>query len=84
MKKSRIICSAKNVENPATFAEGFWPEFQGRGRFMKYSMSVPIPLLLLSNLLVTSPKRELHNFSTELRALYVDLFIAKLSVAGWF
>ena len=38
-QKSRIICYAKNVENPATFAEGFWPEFQARGRFMKYSMS---------------------------------------------
>ena len=40
MSKSHIICFAKNVENLATFAEGFWPEFQPRGRFMKYSMSV--------------------------------------------
>ena len=34
-----MICYAKNGENPATFVEGFWPEFQARGRFMKYSMS---------------------------------------------
>ena len=26
-QKSRIICYAKNVENPTTFVEGFWPEF---------------------------------------------------------
>ena len=38
-QKSRMICYAKNVENPTTFAEGFGPEFQARGRFMKYSMS---------------------------------------------
>ena len=38
-QKSRMICYPKNVENPATFVEGFWPEFQARGRFMKYSMS---------------------------------------------
>ena len=30
---------AKNVENPATFVEGFWPEFYARGRIMKSSMS---------------------------------------------
>ena len=35
-----MIRYAKNVENPATFVEGFWPEFLGRGRFMKYSMFV--------------------------------------------
>ena len=34
-----MICYPKNVKNPATFVEGFWPEFQARGRFMKYSMS---------------------------------------------
>ena len=39
-QKSRIICYAKNVENPATFVEGFGPEFQARGSFIKYSMSV--------------------------------------------
>ena len=33
-----MICYAKNVENPATFVEGFWPELQAPGRFMKYSM----------------------------------------------
>ena len=38
-QKSGITCYAKNVENPATFVEGFWTEFQARGRFMKYSMS---------------------------------------------
>ena len=27
------------MENPASFAEGFWPEFQAHRRFMKYSMS---------------------------------------------
>ena len=32
MSKSRMIFYAKSVE-------GFWPEFQARGRFMKYSMS---------------------------------------------
>ena len=29
----------KKCQNPATFVEGFWPEFPARGRFMKYSMS---------------------------------------------
>ena len=33
------ICFLKNVENHATFVEGFWPEFYTHGRFMKYSMS---------------------------------------------
>ena len=28
-----LLC--KNVENPATFVEGFGPEFQARGSFMK-------------------------------------------------
>ena len=46
-QKSRIICYAKNVENPATFAEGFWPEFQARGRFMNYSMSASQKLYAL-------------------------------------
>ena len=32
-----LLC--KNVENYATFAEGFCPEFYARGRLMKYSMS---------------------------------------------
>ena len=35
-----MMCHAKNVENHATFVEGFWPEFYAHGRFMKYSMSV--------------------------------------------
>ena len=34
-----MICYVKNVENHATFVEGFWPEFYARGRFMQYSMS---------------------------------------------
>ena len=33
----KFLC--KNVENPANFVEGFLPEYQARGRFMKYSMS---------------------------------------------
>ena len=33
------MCYAKNVENHATFVEGFWPEINTRGRFMKYSLS---------------------------------------------
>ena len=40
-EKSYIICYAKNIENHATFAEGFWAEFNACGRFMKYSMSTP-------------------------------------------
>ena len=39
-QKYRIICYAKNVENRATFLEGFYPEFYARGRFIKYSMFV--------------------------------------------
>ena len=39
IKKSGIIYYAKNVENHATFVEGFWPEFYARGRLMKYSVS---------------------------------------------
>ena len=38
-KKSGMIWYAINVENPATFEEGYWPEFYARGRLMKYSMS---------------------------------------------
>ena len=30
----------KNVGNRVIFAEGFWPVFYARGRFMKYSMFV--------------------------------------------
>ena len=37
-----MICYAKNVENHATFVEGFSPEFNPRRRFMKHSMSAPI------------------------------------------
>ena len=37
-----MICYAKNVENHATFVEGFSPEFYPRRRFMKHSMSAPI------------------------------------------
>ena len=33
---------AKNVENHATFVEGFWPEFYTCGRLIKYSMSVSL------------------------------------------
>ena len=32
-----LLC--ENVENHATFAEGFCPEFYARGRFIKYSLS---------------------------------------------
>ena len=37
-----LLC--KNVENHATFAEGFCPKIFARGRFMKYSMSALKPL----------------------------------------
>ena len=40
MKKSRIICYAKNVKNHAIFVEGFSPEIHARRRFMKFSMSL--------------------------------------------
>ena len=33
-----VFC--KNVENHAIFVEGFWPEFNARGRIIKYSLSV--------------------------------------------
>ena len=32
-----MISYAKNVENHATFVEGFWQEFYTCGRFMKMS-----------------------------------------------
>ena len=44
--KSRIICYAKNVEHHAAFVEGFLPDFYARRRFMKYSMSGCVLLLL--------------------------------------
>ena len=52
-EKSYIICYAKNIENHATFAEGFWAEFNARGRFMKYTMSVPWGLFLMKGMSLT-------------------------------
>ena len=37
-----MICNVKNAKNYATFVEGCWPDFYARGRFLKYSMSVPL------------------------------------------
>ena len=62
----------KNVKNPATFVEGFWPEFQARGRFIKYSMSGFFKiffLYLLSYHLVNNAF-----FQSQIRMLSVESF----------